>query len=368
MIFLKFYIVACKIVNLIYGLPRKGQVVHSICENSFEFDLQKSIREMQVVKDEQIVHYKFSEDAPVWFRRKHAFKGEFVFHCANVNVYSGNGVTRLNQGSKKYLMESYGYYPNVCQGPFRVPWIKPSISESCVFLIKPVGYYHFLLESLPQLLQAASKYSICPFILNHEYKFVDEILNFLLRRSVIKREPTKIDARVYKVADYVFSTVSEWSGFVHPQDIKVLKEVLQPLGRDGMSGPKRFFVSRSFSSRAFANQAEVESVLQQHGVKTVYLENLTVADQILLFEEAEFIVANHGAGLANLVWCENSPVVIELFSTKHLNDCFARLAVSLGFEYEWMVAEEIGWGKVNISKLLHLLMSRSTAIGECVKK
>lgn len=96
--------------------------------------------------------------------------------------------------------------------------------------------------------------------------------------------------------------------------------------------PKRAFLSRR-KTRALENEAEIEALLARHGFEKLYPEDLSVADQFRLFEEAEEIVAIHGAALAPLLYrSDNSQLirVIELFPCGHMTDVYRVMCHQVG--------------------------------------
>jgi capsular polysaccharide biosynthesis protein len=72
------------------------------------------------------------------------------------------------------------------------------------------------------------------------------------------------------------------------------------------------------------------------------LEEMTWSDQIVAFCSAREIVAPHGAGLANLVFCERGTRVVELFNSEYVNPCFWRLAAVRGLDYRPVVDDPNG--------------------------
>jgi capsular polysaccharide biosynthesis protein len=70
------------------------------------------------------------------------------------------------------------------------------------------------------------------------------------------------------------------------------------------------------------------------------LIDLSVAEQIDLFADADLIVAPHGAGLSNVVYAD-AVAVIELFGQKKMAS-FARLAEMLGHDYTYLECAERG--------------------------
>ncbi len=74
---------------------------------------------------------------------------------------------------------------------------------------------------------------------------------------------------------------------------------------------QRIYVSRR-ESRVVINEEELVYFLKKRNVKQVFLEDLSVADQIDLFKRAALIISVHGAGLVNLIFSRGIKV-IELF-------------------------------------------------------
>jgi capsular polysaccharide biosynthesis protein len=67
---------------------------------------------------------------------------------------------------------------------------------------------------------------------------------------------------------------------------------------------KRFYINRS--TRRLINEVEVQSYLISRGYVIVNLEDLTVDDQVHLFMHADEIIGFHGAGLANILFCNTN--------------------------------------------------------------
>ena len=72
----------------------------------------------------------------------------------------------------------------------------------------------------------------------------------------------------------------------------------------------------------------------------VRLEALPWVEQINAFARAREIVAPHGAGLANLVFCCPGARVVEFFNAAYVNPCFWRLAALRGLDYRPVATPE----------------------------
>ncbi len=100
----------------------------------------------------------------------------------------------------------------------------------------------------------------------------------------------------------------------------------------GQRGPRkrRLLVARRGVHRSIRNIGQVQDLLSRYSFETVYLEGMSMADQILLFQSAEFIIGPHGAGLANLLFCEPGTKVIEFMPMVEFRPFF------------WVISEKLG--------------------------
>lgn len=106
----------------------------------------------------------------------------------------------------------------------------------------------------------------------------------------------------------------------------------------GRESARRVYVSRSDApARKIANEAELIRLLDGHGFVTVKLSELSFAEQASVFENADVIVAGHGAGLSNLVFCRPGAKVIEIMPPRWMAPCFMSLAAVAGCDYRFVV-------------------------------
>ncbi|MGA2597455.1 MAG: glycosyltransferase family 61 protein, partial [Bryobacteraceae bacterium] len=92
---------------------------------------------------------------------------------------------------------------------------------------------------------------------------------------------------------------------------------------------RRVLVARKGPARTIHNIEQLQAFLSIHDFETVYLEGMSMLDQILLFQSAEFIISPHGAGLANLLFCEPGAKVIELMPYAELRPFFWMISAKL---------------------------------------
>jgi capsular polysaccharide biosynthesis protein len=103
---------------------------------------------------------------------------------------------------------------------------------------------------------------------------------------------------------------------------------------------ERIYISRTRSRfRRVTNEPEVNALLARHGHREVFLERLSFREQVELFAGCESVVAPHGAGLSNLVFCAPGTRVIELFAPGYINPCYWRIASWIGAHYQYLLGE-----------------------------
>jgi len=85
-----------------------------------------------------------------------------------------------------------------------------------------------------------------------------------------------------------------------------------------------------------------ELILALKGWETVALENMSIREQFKTFSEATHILAAHGAGLVNLLWCNQNTKVIEIQDPKMLHKkVYPLLSHHLGLKHELYLANTV---------------------------
>jgi capsular polysaccharide biosynthesis protein len=72
------------------------------------------------------------------------------------------------------------------------------------------------------------------------------------------------------------------------------------------------------------------------------LENMTIKEQMKTFAEASHIVAAHGAGLTNLLWCQPGTKVIEIQDKNMIHKkVYPLLSHNLNLEHKLYLADVV---------------------------
>jgi hypothetical protein len=114
--------------------------------------------------------------------------------------------------------------------------------------------------------------------------------------------------------------------------------------------PKRIYLSRKKDSdRRKFNEDQVFGLLEKYGFKTIFPEDYSIADQVALFNNADFIAGGSGAALTNLLYCKPTCKVI-VFSKNNLPfSYFSTIASFVGINMIYLTENE-----GNISEMKHI--------------
>jgi capsular polysaccharide biosynthesis protein len=105
--------------------------------------------------------------------------------------------------------------------------------------------------------------------------------------------------------------------------------------------PKRIFMSRkTASNRKSFNEDAVMQLLSEFGFEAIVADTLSIADQISLFNQAEWIMGGTGAAFTNLLYCNNTTKVILFSRACCLYTPFSTIASALGISLLYITEED----------------------------
>lgn len=142
-----------------------------------------------------------------------------------------------------------------------------------------------------------------------------------------------VDSRRTNVTfdECILADVGHWF-YPNSADIAALRKyVLSQI--PPTDGPRnRVYISRS-GRRRILNEPEVIDLLRQYDFQIIEDKPRPVAEQIAIYQQAEFIIGPHGASFTNIIWCQPGTHLFELFSPTYFPDFFRYLAELLGLRY-----------------------------------
>jgi hypothetical protein len=117
-----------------------------------------------------------------------------------------------------------------------------------------------------------------------------------------------------------------------PLDYYASKAYPHAPNREGLSGSAR---------RSLPNIGDLETRLaKDHAVRRVFLERMSLAEQIRTFTDVDVIIGQHGAGLNGLLWSRPGASLIEIIPVTNLGHqftYFSNMAEALGVRHYHVV-------------------------------
>lgn len=105
---------------------------------------------------------------------------------------------------------------------------------------------------------------------------------------------------------------------------------------------KAIFINRSrTTTRHITNFQAVEPILKKFGVSIIDPGSMNVHEQAELYNSASHVIGIHGAGMANVVFCNHEKVkVLELCSNNRIGTQYYWLCTALGINWDMMLGSK----------------------------
>jgi tetratricopeptide (TPR) repeat protein len=127
-------------------------------------------------------------------------------------------------------------------------------------------------------------------------------------------------------------------GWIEPWALEFLRREFLPIAAAKTALPKRIYISRAQANhRRVLNETAVMQQLSHLGFVSVTLETFSFAEQVALFAQAEVIIAPHGGGLTNMLFCSPGTTIVELVAPSYIR------------HYYWVISDRL--------KLHHYLLA-----------
>jgi hypothetical protein len=193
----------------------------------------------------------------------------------------------------------------------------------------PLNYGHFVMDALPRLelfLRAGFDLSAVDHVVIPHFRgpSADRLVAQL-------GLPAEKIIRPERGTQYAFDVLYQPS---YPGTSAYYHPLVPEFYRRDAATPqrkRRLYVPRRGGTRAISNEADVENVLKAHGFEAVDFRK--GIDDRTLFAEAEIVAGPHGAGLANIVFCQPGAKLIELIPSNHVYPFYYSAACAAGVEY-----------------------------------
>jgi hypothetical protein len=139
------------------------------------------------------------------------------------------------------------------------------------------------------------------------------------------------------VEDYYFSSPTAQIACYNPYAVGFLRSRLLPKADPDYAGPRRFYIQRRGKSRGVANEAEVVDFFRRAGWGIIDTEQLTFAQELKLFSDAEAFAGVLGSGFTNAIWCRPGCKVISFVADSWQDGWVEWICGVNQLDYRWDV-------------------------------
>lgn len=218
------------------------------------------------------------------------------------------------------------------------------------------NYFHWIVENLPRLSLTTNIDLSVPILveegLPQQYYDALKIANVQNRKIIYvkKHKQYKVKKLYYPsplstVKDNYGVPVYDKDSIYNDTGILYLRDnVLKALSEEIDSRKRRLFISRKNSDyRQLTNTTQIEEILISRGFEIVFPENLSFSSQVKLFSQAEIIMGQSGAGMANFVFANSKCRILMLVSDSPSTNLhlFGALAAALGLTMEYLIGKSL---------------------------
>ncbi|WP_161958337.1 glycosyltransferase family 61 protein [Natrarchaeobaculum sulfurireducens] len=209
-----------------------------------------------------------------------------------------------------------------------------SINVACPLCPRFTNYYHWMKETVPKLRYAREYESVTDIDITYLVpsdvpSWLDETLDLL---DIPETKIERATAPVYQIDRLLIPSFPDRKPRNYQWTRDVILNNASP-DRDAIGAGNSIYISRKNAiERQVVNEREIATMLSKHGFERYFLENHTVQENVVLFNEADIVIGPHGAGLTDIIFSSNV-TVIELFGSK-VKPPYERLAETLGHEYK----------------------------------
>ena len=284
---------------------------------------------------------KLLDDRGVFKKENLTFDGGKVYEIENALVYADLNTTAVIS-SENNLLEAFSTgCSNIIPGAKILKEAK-KISGNVAFLCNRWGskaFFHWLLGLLPKLhlLQSHKAYRNIDYVYMYDpsANFNQESLEALGISSDFILDASTLPAiKCEKLFIPKFSHGVFIDTWVIDFLMNTFLKINQPLKEF------RYIYIRRTNKRVLLDEEVLIEELLLSGFKVVELEKYSLVEQASILYSADKIIAPHGAGLSNIVYCRKNTVLLELFSPHYVNNCFEKIARIKDMNYQRYIGGE----------------------------
>jgi hypothetical protein len=193
-------------------------------------------------------------------------------------------------------------------------------------------FSHWLLDALPRLALLAEFPSDTGILVPSRLAgYQKESLKLLGLLDRVRYTPE----RHVVVEDYYFSSPVGMISTYNPHGVNFLRTAFLPKTDKSYQGPKRFVIQRKGKTRGILNDSEVNEYFKSLGWAILNTEDLTFAQELQLFQNAEAFAGVMGSGFTNAVWSSPGCKAIMFVPDTRLDGWAEWICIHNKVEFHW---------------------------------
>ncbi|TYQ24017.1 glycosyltransferase family 61 protein [Pseudanabaena sp. UWO310] len=119
-----------------------------------------------------------------------------------------------------------------------------------------------------------------------------------------------------------------------PKGIERNLKLLNITEIDKRQNRKIFLMRTSSNQRNMTNREEVVKICLELGFECIDCSKISLQEQIEIFANARYIVGEHGAAFANIIYRNSGCLdILEIFPPHHISTCYFVISQCLGFNH-----------------------------------
>jgi capsular polysaccharide biosynthesis protein len=202
-------------------------------------------------------------------------------------------------------------------------------------------YYHWLLQLLPryELIRRAGVE-----LKDIDYYYVNSQRSRFQRETlaVLGIEPARIidgdKVPHLRARELIVPSVPLSGGCFRPWMMEFLRDSFIP--KNVTSSGRRLYISRGRAGyRRVLNEDEVINFLRRRNFEVFEMEGLSVQEQAAVMASSDVVVAPHGGGLSNILFCSPATKIIEIYAPELVATYFWKLSNQLQLDYYYLLAK-----------------------------
>ncbi|WP_445637549.1 Glycosyltransferase family 61 protein [Nostoc sp. DSM 114161] len=352
------------LINLLSKLPISSEILgppksfYKETKDYYLFNLKENNKESQVnfisIYSQKSIHRKLPKTIKSGVHWKfeiectHEYPETFVAVIPQGRVWGHNG-TVITPDDKLLGDVSLEIGTDISEHSILKSWRLPNINyvDGTVAVLSAAGgegYFHWMFDVLPRihLLQQAE----IPF--SHIDKFLVNSLYLSFQKETLALlnipEEKIIESRKFphiKAKQLVIPSLPGETGNIPKWACDFLKtKILVNDSTEKVGKGKFIYISRDRAAfRKVINEDELIQFLNKFNFEVIFLEKISVVEQASVLSSASVVVAPHGAGLSNLVFCSPGTKIIELFSPNYVNGCYWVLSNNIQLDYYYLIGD-----------------------------